>query len=136
MQDKLEAIKERFEEVSQLIIQPDAMSDMGKYTKLSKEYKDLEKVVRVYDEYRLILDNLSSTKALLEKEKDPEFREMAKIEWEELKIRKEDIEEELKKMLIPKDPNDSKDCILEIRSGTGGDEAAIFAGDLFRLLYR
>ncbi|NHE57081.1 peptide chain release factor 1 [Cyclobacterium plantarum] len=133
MQDKLEAIKERFEEVAQLIIQPDAMSDMGKYTKLSKEYKDLEKVVKVYDEYRLILDNLSSTKSLLEKEKDPEFREMAKIEWEELKNRKEVIEEELKKMLIPKDPNDSKDCILEIRSGTGGDEAAIFAGDLFRM---
>lgn len=133
MLDKLEAIKDRFEEVAQLIIQPDAMSDMGKYTKLSKEYKDLEKVVKVYDAYRLILDNLSSTKALLEKEKDPEFREMAKMEWEELKIKKEDIEEELKKMLIPKDPNDSKDCILEIRSGTGGDEAAIFAGDLFRM---
>ena len=133
MLDKLEAIKERFEEVSQLIIQPDAMSDMGKYTKLSKEYKDLEKVVAVYETYRLTLENIRSTKALLEKEKDPEFREMAKLEWEELKDTKEELEEELKKMLIPKDPNDSKDCILEIRSGTGGDEAALFAGDLFRM---
>ncbi|MEX2513432.1 MAG: peptide chain release factor 1 [Cyclobacteriaceae bacterium] len=133
MLDKLEAIKERFEEVSQLIIQPDAMSDMGKYTKLSKEYKDLEKIVKVYHDYRLVMENITSTKGLLEKEKDPDFREMAKSEWEELKIRQEELEDELRKMLIPKDPNDSKDCILEIRGGTGGDEAAIFAGDLFRM---
>ena len=133
MLDKLEAIKDRFEEVSQLIIQPDVMADMGNYTKLSKEYKDLEKVVAAYDAYRLTLENIASTKSLLEKEKDPEFREMAKLEWEELKNQKDEMEEDLRKMLIPKDPNDSKDCILEIRSGTGGDEAAIFAGDLFRM---
>ncbi|WP_339925419.1 peptide chain release factor 1 [uncultured Cyclobacterium sp.] len=136
MLDKLEAIKDRFEEVAQLIIQPDVMNDMGNYTKLSKEYKDLEKVVTAYDSYRLTLDNITSTKAILEKEKDPEFREMAKMEWEELKNQKDEMEEELRKMLIPKDPNDSKDCILEIRSGTGGDEAAIFAGDLFRMYQR
>ena len=136
MLDKLEAIKDRFEEVSQLIIQPDVMSDMGNYTKLSKEYKDLEKVVAAYDSYRLTLDNIESTKSILEKEKDPEFREMAKMEWEELKNQKDEMEEDLRKMLIPKDPNDSKDCILEIRSGTGGDEAAIFAGDLFRMYER
>lgn len=88
MLDKLEAIKDRFEEVSQLIIQPDVMSDMGNYTKLSKEYKDLEKVVAAYDSYRLTLENIESTKAILDKEKDPEFREMAKIEWEELKNKK------------------------------------------------
>ncbi|MFC4872224.1 peptide chain release factor 1 [Negadavirga shengliensis] len=136
MLDKLEAIKERFEEVSQLIIQPDAMSDMGKYTKLSKEYKDLEKIVQVYGAYKLVMDNISSTKSILEKERDPDFREMAKLELEELREKQVELEEELRKMLIPKDPNDSKDCILEIRSGTGGDEAAIFAGDLFRMYER
>lgn len=136
MLDKLEAIKERFEEVGQLIIQPDAMSDMNKYTKLSKEYKDLEKVVEAYDAYKLVMDNIQSTKSILEKEKDPDFREMAKIELDELKEKQETMEEDLRTMLIPKDPNDSKDCILEIRGGTGGDEAAIFAGDLFRMYER
>lgn len=136
MLDKLEAINERFEEVGQLIIQPDAMSDMGKYTKLTKEYKDLEKVVEVYKAYKLVLENLQSTKAILDKEKDPDFREMAKQELDELKEQQESMESDLRAMLIPKDPNDSKDCILEIRSGTGGDEAAIFAGDLFRMYER
>ena len=136
MLDKLEAIKERFEEVGQLIIQPDAMSDMSKYTQLSKEYKDLEKVVQVYEEYRLVLENITSSKAILDKEKDPDFREMAKAELEELKEKKEQLEIDLRQMLIPKDPNDSKNCILEIRGGTGGDEAAIFAGDLFRMYER
>lgn len=136
MLDKLQAIKERFEEVGQLIIQPDAMSDMSKYTKLSKEYKDLEKVVVVYNTYKLIMENIQSTKTILDKEKDPDFREMAKIELDELKDKQETMEEDLRTMLIPKDPNDSKDCILEIRGGTGGDEAAIFAGDLFRMYER
>ena len=136
MLDKLEAIKERFEEVGQLIIQPDSMSDMGKYTKLSKEYKDLEKVVEVYREYKLVLENIASSKEILNKEKDADFRDMAKAELDELRERKEQLETDLKQMLIPKDPKDAKDCILEIRGGTGGDEAAIFAGDLFRMYER
>jgi len=136
MLDKLEAIKERFEEVGQLIIQPDAMSDMSKYTKLSKEYKDLEKVVELYDELKLVMENITSSKEILEKEKDADFREMAKLELDELRDRQEVLEKDLKQMLIPKDPNDSKDCILEIRGGAGGDEAAIFAGDLFRMYER
>jgi len=136
MLDKLEAIKERFEEVGQLIIQPDAMSDMSKYTKLSKEYKDLEKVVELYDELKLVMENITSSKEILEKEKDADFREMAKLELDELRERQEVLEKDLKQMLIPKDPNDSKDCILEIRGGAGGDEAAIFAGDLFRMYER
>jgi peptide chain release factor 1 len=136
MLDKLQALKDRFIEVGQLIIQPDAMSDMSKYTKLTKEYKDLEKVVALYDDYKNVLDNITSTKEILDKEKDPDFREMAKIELDELKDRQEELEEKLKQQLIPKDPNDSKDCILEIRAGTGGDEAAIFAGDLFRMYER
>lgn len=136
MLDKLQALKERFIEVGQLIIQPDSMSDMSKYTKLNKEYRDLEKVVNLYDEYKLVKENITSTKEILEKEKDPDFREMAKIELDELKQREEELEEALRQQLIPKDPNDSKDCILEIRGGTGGDEAAIFAGDLFRMYQR
>lgn len=112
------------------------MSDMSKYTKLTKEYKDLEKIVNLYDEYKLVLDNIASTREILEKEKDQEFREMAKIELDDLKGREIELEDLLKQQLIPKDPNDSKDCILEVRAGTGGDEAAIFAGDLFRMYQR
>ncbi len=136
MLDKLQALKDRFIEVGQLIIQPDAMSDMSKYTRLTKEYKDLDKVVDLYDEYKLVLENIISSKQLLEKEKDPDFREMAKSELEELRDRQLELEDELKQQLIPKDPNDEKNCVLEIRGGTGGDEAAIFAGDLFRMYER
>lgn len=136
MKEKLEEIKHRFEEVGQLIVQPDAMSDMSYYSKLSKEYKDLEKIVNKYEEYKIILENLTNSKEILETEKDPEFREMAKMELDELEPKKEELEEEIKQMLIPKDPNDDKNSILEIRAGTGGDEAAIFAGDLFRMYQR
>jgi peptide chain release factor 1 len=136
MLDKLEAIKLRFEEVSQLIVQPESMVDMKKYSKLNKEYKDLEKIVSKYNIYKNVVSNLDSAKKVLETEKDQEFREMAKMELEELAPQKEELMEELKKMLIPKDPNDSKNAILEIRGGTGGDEAAIFAGDLFRMYQR
>jgi len=136
MLDKLEAIKKRFEEVSDLIVQPDAMADMAQYTKLHKEYKELNKIVDKYKEYKKVLSDLKGAKEILNKEKDAELREMAKLEIEELEPREEDLEEELKKLLIPKDPNDSKDAILEVRAGTGGDEAAIFAGDLFRMYQR
>ncbi|MDH5474487.1 MAG: peptide chain release factor 1 [Cyclobacteriaceae bacterium] len=136
MIQKLEDIKHRFEEVGQLIVQPDAMSDMKKYSQISKEYKDLEKIVVKYNEYSTILSNISSAKEVLDTEKDPEFREMAKMELDELDPAKEKIESELKQMLIPKDPNDDKEAILEIRAGTGGDEAGIFAGDLFRMYQR
>ena len=133
MIDKLEAIKDRFEEVGQLIVQPDAMADMKQFSKLSKEYKDLEKIVEKYHSYKKVLDELASAKSLLETEKDEEFREMAKMELEVLQPQKAKLESELKQMLIPKDPNDSKDVILEIRAGAGGDEASIFAGDLLRM---
>lgn len=133
---KLEELKDRFVEVGQLIVQPDAMSDMKKYSQLSKEYKDLEKIVQEYDKYQEVLSNIESAKEVLKTEKDEEFREMAKMELDELEPQKEAHEETLKKMLVPKDPNDDKDAILEIRAGTGGDEAAIFAGDLFRMYQR
>ncbi len=136
MIDKLEAIKSRFREVGELLIRPDAMADMKKYTRLSKEYKELEAIVKKYDRYKKIIDEIKGAKTLLETEKDAEFREMAKSELEKLYPQEEKLEEELKQMLIPKDPNDSKNAILEIRAGTGGDEAAIFAGDLFRMYQR
>ena len=133
MIEKLEEIKHRFEEVSQLIVQPDLMSDMKKYSQLNKEYKDLEKVVKKYEELQKVTADIEGSKEILNTEKDPELKEMAKVEIEELEPKKEDLEEELKQLLIPKDPNDSKNVVLEIRGGTGGDEAAIFAGDLFRM---
>ena len=136
MIDKLEAIKARFDEVADLIIQPDAMQDIKRYSSLSKEYKELDKIVQLYYQYRDILSNIESTKNVLATEKDPEFREMAKAELDELLPKKDEMEGVIKEALIPKDPNDSKNVILEIRGGSGGDEAAIFAGDLFRMYTR
>ncbi len=133
MIDKLEEIARRYEEVEQLMSQPDVVADMDNYTRLSKEYKELGKVVAVYKEYKNVLSNIESAKEVLKTEKDPEFREMAKMELDELEPQKEKLEEELKQLLIPKDPADSKNAILEIRAGAGGDEAALFAGDLLRM---
>lgn len=133
MIEKLEEIAQRFEEVGQLIVQPDIVSDMQKFGQLNKEYKDLEKIVRKYEAYTTAQAQLKNAREVLDTEKDPEFREMAKEEIQELTPKIEALEEELKIMLIPKDPNDSKNIILEIRAGAGGDEAAIFAGDLFRM---
>ncbi|CAE7382703.1 prfA [Symbiodinium microadriaticum] len=109
------------------------MADMKEYSKLNKEYKDLEKIVQKYDAYDKALKDLDQAKKVLQNEKDPDFRDLAKSEIDELEPQITELEEELKVMLIPKDPNDSKNVILEIRAGTGGDEASIFAGDLFRM---
>jgi peptide chain release factor 1 len=136
MLEQLEAIKERFDEVAQQIVQPEAMTDQKRFMKISKEYKDLEKIVVQYQEYKNILSNISGAKELLNTEKDEDLREMAKEELNDLEPKLEDIEGVIKDMLIPKDPNDSLNVILEIRGGTGGDEAAIFAGDLFRMYQR
>ncbi|MBL7854483.1 MAG: peptide chain release factor 1 [Cyclobacteriaceae bacterium] len=136
MIEKLEEIKHRFEEVGQLIVQPDTVSDIKRFSQLSKEYKDLEKVVRKYDEYRRALDGVQHAKEVLEQEKDSEMRELAKMELDELTPKRDRLEQELKELLMPRDPNDDKNCIVEIRAGTGGDEAAIFAGDLYRMYQR
>jgi peptide chain release factor 1 len=136
MIDKLEGIKDRFKEVGELLTQPDAMADMKRFSQLSKEYKDLDKIMNVYQEYTQVLDGISGAKEILETEKDEDFREMAKAELIELEPRQEKLEAVLKDMLIPKDPMDSRNVILEVRGGTGGDEAAIFAGDLFRMYQR
>lgn len=136
MIEKLEEINHRFEEVGQLLSQQGIVSDMKKFTQLSKEYRDLEKVVIKYKAYQLILDGLEHAKEVLEKERDAELRELAKMELDELTPKRDDLEAEIKELLMPKDPNDDRNCILEIRAGTGGDEAAIFAGDLWRMYQR
>ncbi|MFN0048988.1 MAG: peptide chain release factor 1 [Cytophagales bacterium] len=136
MIDKLEAIQQRFEEVADLIVLPDAMKDMKKFSTLSKEYKDLEKVVLVYKEFKNLISNIDSAKKVLETEKDEEFREMAKTELDELNQKYGQMEADIKELMIAKDPNDSKNVILEIRAGAGGDEASIFAGDLLRMYQR
>ncbi|PLK46254.1 MULTISPECIES: peptide chain release factor 1 [Emticicia] len=136
MLEQLEAIKERFEEVSQQITMPEVVSDMAKFKRLSKEYKDLEKIVSQFNAYKNILSNIDGAKDIIANEKDEEMRDMAKEELDILLPQREEAEAILKEMLIPKDPNDSKNVILEIRAGTGGDEASIFAGDLFRMYQR
>jgi peptide chain release factor 1 len=136
MIEKLIDIKNRFEEVGQLLGQPETVKDQKKFQQLSKEYRDLEKVVVKYNQYQAALDGIQHAKEILHKEKDAEFREMAKMELEELEPKCEALEAEIKELLMPKDPNDYKNCILEIRAGTGGDEAAIFAGDLWRMYQR
>ena len=136
MIEKLEEIKLRFEEVGQLLAQPDTMKDMKKFSQLSKEYRDLEKIVLKYKQFKDVRNHLQQAKEMLQKEKDEELRQIAKMEIDDLTPKVEGIEGELKELLIPKDPNDDKNVMLEIRAGTGGDEAAIFAGDLWRMYQR
>lgn len=131
--DKLEGVKHRFEEVGRLLTAPDIMDDMKKYIQLNKEYKELGPVVNAYLEYKDTLSNIDSAKDILSNEKDEEMREMAKSELDELTGKVDDMEEKLKILLLPADPQDDKNAILEIRAGSGGDEASIFAGDLFRM---
>lgn len=134
--NKLEGVKMRFEEVGQLITDPDVIADMKRYVKLNKEYKDLEPIVEAYKEYKNILSNIDEAKKIIANEKDEELRDMAKMELEEYEEKVEPMEEKIKYLLLPKDPEDDKNAIVEIRAGTGGDEASIFAGDLYRMYTR
>lgn len=136
MLEKLQEIKDRFEEVGQLLVQPDTVNDRKKFSLLSKEYKDLEKVVVKYNQYQAALDGIKHAKEVLQKEKDADLRELAKMELDDLEPKSEALENDIKELLMPKDPNDYKNAIVEIRAGTGGDEAAIFAGDLWRMYQR
>jgi peptide chain release factor 1 len=130
---KLEAIHIRFVEVGKMITDPEIISNMDRFIKLNKEYRDLESLDEVYKSYKNLLDNLKSSKELLEVETDPEMRDMAKMEIDELEQKRPEMEEDIKMMLIPKDPEDDKNAILELRAGTGGDEACIFVEDIFRM---
>ncbi len=136
MLDKLEAIETRWKEVEKELIDPTVMEDMKRYATLNKEYKDLKVIVDEYHIYRNVMSNIESAKQVLANEKDEEFRLMAKEELDELTATQNKMEEEIRLMLIPQDPEDSKNAIVEIRAGTGGDEASIFAGDLYRMYQR
>lgn len=131
--DKLEGLVTRFEEIGTLITDPSVISDMKRYVRLNKEYRDLEKIVAARNEYKALLDGIAEGRMILETDADPEMREMAKEQIDINSSRLPELEEEIKLLLIPADPQDDKNAIVEIRGGSGGDEASIFAGDLFRM---
>jgi len=134
MLDKLNFIKQRFDEVSDLIIQPDIMSKQKRYIELSKEYKDLKAIMDEREVYIELSDNLKEADDIISNESDPEMVEMAKLQYDEAKDELPKLEEKIRMMLIPKDPEDTKNAVVEVRAGAGGDEASIFAGDIFRML--
>lgn len=133
MLDKLDIVKQRFDEVSDLIIQPDIISDQKRYIAINKEYKDLRILMDKREEYITLTANIKEAEEIISDGSDAEMVEMAKMELDEAKGRIPELEEEIKFLLIPKDPEDAKNVVIEIRAGTGGDEASIFAGDLFRM---
>ncbi len=133
MLDKLNIVKQRFDEISDLIIQPDIIADQKQYVQLNKEYKDLKLLVDKRSEYITLTDNIAEAKEILADGNDAEMVEMAKMQMEEAEAALAPLEEEIKILLIPKDPEDTKNAVMEIRAGTGGDEASIFAGDLYRM---
>jgi peptide chain release factor 1 len=133
---RLESIRLKFEEVAQQITDPEIITDTKRFVKLNKEYKEMKPVVEAYVEYKNLLSNYDSAREMLQNEKDEEMRELAKAEYDELSAKIPDIEQKIKLLLIPSDPEDAKNAILEIRAGTGGDEASIFAGDLCRMYMR
>ncbi len=133
MLEKLKALEEKFKELSNLIIQPDIMSDQKKYVKISKEYKDLKEIIDKKTEYENVLKNIEEASDIIKNEHDKEMLELANAEMVIYKENLVKLEDQLKVLLIPKDPDDSKNIVMELRAGTGGDEASIFAGDLFRM---
>ena len=135
MLDKLEAIKARFDQLGVALTNPAIVNDNKKFAATSKEYRSLEKIVDAYKEYRKVLDDLEFNKEALHGD-DDELRELAKLEAPELEERQKNIESHIRQLLIPKDPQDEKNAIVEIRAGTGGDEASLFAGDLLRMYIR
>jgi len=136
MFSQLENIKGKFIEVGKTLSDPSTMSDMKRFTQLNKEYRELEKVVKLYDEYRNVLGNIETNKHIISTESDEEFRDLAKNDLAQLETEKEKIEDGLKALLVPKEPEDERDVLVEIRAGTGGDEASIFVGDLTRMYTR
>ena len=133
MLDKLNIVQQRYNEVSDLIIQPDIITDQKRYIKLNKEYKDLGHLIEKKKKYESLISNKEEAEEIIKIEDDKEMLEMANQELKDSKEKIKSIEEEIKFLLIPKDPDDSKNVVVELRAGTGGDEASIFAGDLFRM---
>lgn len=136
MFDRLEAVEERYEKLNQLLMDPEVINDPKKLRDYSKEQADLQETVQTYREYKSVRKQLADAKAMLEEKLDPELREMVKEEIDELEQREEELVNKLKVLLLPKDPNDEKNVIMEIRAAAGGEEAALFAGDLYRMYTR
>jgi peptide chain release factor 1 len=136
MLDKLQAIKERFLNLQEELNDPVVINNQRKYAQLHREYKELQKVVGAYEKYKTLLESVHSDRLILQNEKDAELRDLAKRELEELEEKQPVMEEEIRQLLIPKDPQDERNALVEIRAGTGGDEASLFAGDLFRMYLR
>jgi peptide chain release factor 1 len=133
MLDKLQAIKVRYDSIQEQMNDPSVMGDMKNYIKLNKDYKELQPIMEAFEVYKSILSNIDHAKEIIHNEKDEEFRSMAKEEFNTLTVEKDKLEEAIRMMLIPADPEDGKNAVIEIRAGTGGDEASIFAGDLYRM---
>ena len=133
MLDKLNIVKQRFDEINDLIIQPDIISDQKRYIKINKEYKDLKAIMDERDRYIELTDNIAEAEEIIADGSDAEMVEMAKMQLDEAKEKLPELEEKIRYMLVPKDPEDAKNCVVEVRAGTGGDEASIFAGDLYRM---
>ena len=131
--NKLEQISYKYDEIAKQMVDPDIISDMKRYVSLNREYKELSEIVKVYHSYKDVLNNIDNAKLIIQTEKDLEFKEMARKELEDFQKTKLDLDEKLKWLLIPKDPDDNKNVIMEIRAGTGGDEACIFVEDIFRM---
>lgn len=136
MLEKLAHIEEKYQDLTKKLSDPEIIGDQNKYQKYAKTHADLSQIMEVYEEYKTVLGELSEGQELTQEELDDDFREMLEAELEELAIRQERLEEQLKVLLLPKDPNDDKNVIVEVRAGTGGDEAALFGGDLFRMYSR
>jgi peptide chain release factor 1 len=136
MLQKLEEVENEFKNLSKQLEDPELFKNIEKFQKISKEHSDLKPIVEKFQEYKKVLQNIEENHYMLKHEKDSEIKELAKIDLEELELKKEQLEKDLKLMLLPKDPNDNKNVILEIRAGTGGEEAALFAADLFRMYLR
>ncbi|NDH68545.1 MAG: peptide chain release factor 1 [Gammaproteobacteria bacterium] len=136
MLDKLEAIYQRSKQVEDMLSQPDILADMKRYTQMNREYKSLQPLVNKYFEYKNLIGNIENAREILKNEKDADLRDMAKMELDELDPLVAPMEEEVRILLIPKDPEDDKNAVVEIRGGTGGDEASLFAGELFRMYER
>jgi peptide chain release factor 1 len=134
--DRLGAVEERYEKLTELLCDPAVMNDPSKLREYSKEQSDMEETIQTYREYKSVTQQLKDAKAMLEEKLDDEMREMVKMEIDELSTRKEELEAQLHILLLPKDPNDDKNVIVEIRGAAGGDEAALFAGDLYRMYTR
>lgn len=136
MLDKLEAIYQRFLDLEKQMAMPDVMSDMKSFVKLNKDYKELQPIIAAYKDYKSLMNGIVTARTILNEEKDPELREFAREELDSMLEKQEKMEEDIRLLLIPADPQDGKNAVVEIRAGTGGDEASLFAGDLYRMYTR